>query len=57
MNERISKTGNQPAKQAFFAVRTIWTLKLTERWGESENDSKEDVDGSLKKSLENIRKY
>lgn len=55
MNERISKTGNQPAKQAFFAVRTIW--KLTERWGESENDSKEDVDGSLKKRLENIRKY
>ena len=38
-------------------MRTIWTLKLTERLGESENDSKEEVDGSLKKRLENIRKY
>ena len=33
-------------------MRTIWTLKLTERWGESKNDSKEEVDGSFKNATE-----
>ena len=33
-------------KQANFAMRNIWTLKLTASWGESKNDSKGEFDGS-----------
>ena len=28
---------------AHFAVRSIWTFKLTESWGESKNDSKGEI--------------
>ena len=33
-------------KQANFAMRNIWTLKLTDSWFESKNDSNGEVDGS-----------